>query len=81
MAKAVYTITAEPGIALATVTATGSFSSDYAVTGPGGAQVAALSRVQAVDEPWRIGLGGDCDERLRILIVAFVIVQDLMLAL
>jgi hypothetical protein len=63
------------------VTATGAFSSDHAVTLPGDAQVAAISRVQAVDEPWEIGLSGDCDERLRILLVSFVIVQELMLDL
>jgi hypothetical protein len=80
-ARAVHTITAEPGMTLATVTATAGFSSDHAVTLPGGAQVAAVSRVQAVDEPWQIGVSGDCDERLRILLVSFVIVQELMLDL
>ncbi|GLZ08312.1 hypothetical protein Acsp03_57780 [Actinomadura sp. NBRC 104412] len=80
-ARAVHTISAGPGDTLATVTATGAFGGDFAVTVPGGAQVAAVSRVQAVDEPWEIGLSGGCDERLRMLLVAFVVVQELMLDL
>ncbi|GAA2086285.1 hypothetical protein [Actinomadura alba] len=81
VARPTYTVTDGAGSALAEITSTEAFESDYEVVNPQGVHKAALSRIQAVDEPWTIRFGAGCDEQARRLVVAFIIVQELMLDL
>jgi hypothetical protein len=81
VAKPAYTVTGASGPLLARIVATEAFSADYEVVDEGGAQKAVLNRVVAVDEPWNIRFATGCDEPFRILIVAFAVIQDLMLDL
>jgi hypothetical protein len=81
IAKPACTVTDGSGFRLATIAAPEAFSSHYEAVDEGGVHKALVNRVQAVDEPWNIGFAAGCDEPFRMLVLAFVIIQDLMLNL
>jgi hypothetical protein len=66
---------------VATIVSAEAFSADYSAADPGGTRQAVIHRDLAVDEPWHIRFTPGCDEHFRMLVIAFVVVQELMLDL
>ncbi|MGH3392835.1 MAG: hypothetical protein ACRDOO_28540 [Actinomadura sp.] len=81
VAKPTYLATDAQRSTVATIVSTEAFSGDYSAADPEGTQQAVINRVLAVDEPWHIRFTPGSTEHFRMLVIAFVVVQELMLDL